>query len=329
MLIKKILQPFALLVMLALPGVSFAAVGKLAAVGGQVTVAHASGVAQASKTGDPVDKGDTIAAGPNSWAVLSMEDGGSLTLRPNARLRIDDYVFDADNPRNGRSWLTLMQGALRSVTGAIGRMNKDSYKLSTPTATIGIRGTDYEVDVVTDDNQSGLAPGTYHTVNAGGTTLKTAGGAIDVAPHQTAWTGTKPARPRRMTRKQTSVWSDIGNFDLSQKIGGVLDSLHLRSGSGYTLNPDKLDQRDSRKVRRYLKAHPENARAQRSRPSWMRQTPMEEPTAMDMAGRKAGREADMAQRLQHGQYAPNKRYFKPANEETAPQETRHHAKPAR
>lgn len=310
MLIRKFLQPLAIMMFLAAPGATFAAVGKVAALGGQISIAHASGVAQTSKPGDPIDKGDTISSGPNSWAVLSMQDGGSLTLRPNAKLRIDDYVFDVDNPKNGRSWLTLMQGALRSVTGAIGHMNKDSYRLSTPTATIGIRGTDYDVDVVTDNSQPGLAPGTYHTVNDGGTTLKTTAGAIDVAPHQTAWVSSQPAKPRRMTRQQTSVWSDIGNFDLSQKISGVLDSLHLRSGSGYTLNPNTLDKNDSAKVRRYLRAHRQTPRRKNEA---RRMTPMEEASALDMAGRKAGQEADMAQRLQHGQYEPGQRYFKPAN----------------
>lgn len=317
-LMRNLLRMLLLGLSLLAPSAAFAVAGKVAALNGQITVAHASGVAQAVKVGDAVDKGDTVSAGPNSWAVLSMQDGASLTLRPNAKLRIDDYVFDVDNPKNGRSWLTLTQGALRSITGAIGRMNKDSYKLVTPTATIGIRGTDYDVDVVTDNSQPGLEPGTYHTVNAGGTTLKTQQGDIDVAPKQTAWTSTKPAKPRRMTRQQTSVWSDIGKFDLSQKISSVWDGLHARSGDGYTLDPDKLGN-DGPKVRRYMKAHPENPTRRRARTGGkevsggLRQTPAPEMSALDMAGRKAGQEADMSQKLQHGQWAPGGRYFKPAN----------------
>ncbi len=99
MLIRNLLRLVLLGLTLLAPAAAFAAAGKVAAMNGQIMLAHASGVAQAVKVGDAVDKGDTVSAGPNSWAVLSMQDGASLTLRPNAKLHIDDYVFDVDNPK--------------------------------------------------------------------------------------------------------------------------------------------------------------------------------------------------------------------------------------
>ncbi|MBB5190563.1 hypothetical protein HNQ50_001285 [Silvimonas terrae] len=240
-----------------LPLSAMAASGQVAAMGGLVTATHSDGKIDALHKGDDVNKGDVIATDANSWVVLKMEDGASLTLRPKAKLRIIDYVYDPDNPQNGRSWLSLLQGALRSVTGAIGKLNHDSYQLTTPTATIGIRGTDYDVDVVPADNADGLTPGTYHTVHTGGTTFRGKdGNAVNVSPKQDMFTGDSAPRPRRMKAKQDSVWASIANFDFKEKINGVLDSIHKRVRGGYTLNTKSLG-RGREQVERYLDQHPE------------------------------------------------------------------------
>ncbi|GGP24330.1 FecR domain-containing protein [Silvimonas amylolytica] len=240
-----------------LPLSALAASGQVAAMGGLVTAAHPDGKTNVLHKGDDINKGDVIATGANSWVVLKMEDGASLTLRPNGKLRIIDYVYDPDNPQNGRSWLSLLQGAMRSVTGAIGKLNHDSYQLTTPTATIGIRGTDYDVDVLPPGNDQGLAPGTYHTVHTGGTTIRGKdGSAVNVSPKQDVFTGESAPRPRRMKARQDSMWASIANFDFKEKINGVLDGIHKRVHGGYTLNPQSLT-RGRDQVMRYLDAHPE------------------------------------------------------------------------
>src|SRR5258708_37026154 len=56
-----------------------------------------------------------------------MVDGATFTLRPNTRLRIDAYVYSDTEASKNKSLLSLIQGALRAVTGAIGTLNRPGY----------------------------------------------------------------------------------------------------------------------------------------------------------------------------------------------------------
>src|SRR5690606_9911321 len=63
-----------------------------------------------------------------------------FSLQPRTVFRIDDYQFDAQEQRG---FFSLLRGALRTATGQIGKRDRDDYRLQTPTATVGIRGTQY------------------------------------------------------------------------------------------------------------------------------------------------------------------------------------------
>ncbi|WP_035051468.1 FecR family protein [Andreprevotia chitinilytica] len=217
--------------------------GKVNALGGTVSVIRASAAPVALHTGDAVNIGDTVTTAANSWVVLSMEDGASVSLRQNAKLRVDAYHYDPDTPQQGKSWFSLLQGAMRSVTGAIGHLNPGSYRLNTPTATIGIRGTDYDAVVVTDDTNPDMPAGTYHTVHAGGTVFEGANGKVDVSPRQNVWLGGRgTGKPEPMQARQLGVWSRLQQFDRRVHLNNVLQRLHQRSGDGFTLNPARLDR---------------------------------------------------------------------------------------
>lgn len=242
--------------LLAAPIVATASAGRVAATAATVTVTHADGKTAPLKRGEGVEKGDTISTDSTGWAVLMMEDGGSITLRSGGKLRIDDYLYDPEQPKNGRSWLSLLQGSLRSITGAIGKLNPGSYQLTAGQATIGIRGTDFDVVVVNDASDPTLPPGVYHTVNAGGTTLKGADGSVDVAPGRRAWLANQATagnrRPQWMTERQRPLWDRLQQFDRNARIGNLLAGLHKRSGAGFTLDTRQL-QRGRNLVERALR----------------------------------------------------------------------------
>jgi len=92
---------------------------------------------------------DVITTGENSKAQLRMLDGGMIALKANSELQISDYRFSDENSR-GSVVMELVKGGLRSVTGAIKAENGD-YNLKTPTGSIGIRGTHYEVELIDGD----------------------------------------------------------------------------------------------------------------------------------------------------------------------------------
>ena len=107
-----------------------------------------------------------------------------LAIRPDARLSI--VKFQSKGHDSDVSLVSLARGALRAISGWIGRRSPDRVNIQTPTATIGIRGTDHEVVVVPEGSSEGQ-PGTYDKVNAGGTRLSSERGVVDVSPGQAAF----------------------------------------------------------------------------------------------------------------------------------------------
>src|SRR5262249_54153419 len=98
---------------------------------------------------------------------LKFSDGGYTLLRPNSRFHIEDYAYSGPSQTPsavpapgasarpapapaapeagggaGRAFFSLLKGGLRAVTGLVGKINHDDFRMTTPVATIGIRGTD-------------------------------------------------------------------------------------------------------------------------------------------------------------------------------------------
>jgi DNA repair exonuclease SbcCD ATPase subunit len=90
----------------------------------------------------------------------------------------------------------LISGALRSISGWMGKFNSRNYVVRTATATIGIRGTDHETRYIPEGSTEG-EPGTYDRVYAGETFIETAEGKTFVAPDQA---GFQPLRARGKAR---------------------------------------------------------------------------------------------------------------------------------
>ncbi len=129
---------------------------------------------------DAVYSGEIVNSGPNSYVNLKFNDGGFTLLRPNSRFLIESYadvatpapteqptqprqsaseapavaettapaaarIGDTPATSGGQAFFRLLKGGFRAVSGLIGKSNVDEYRISTPVATIGIRGTDYYV----------------------------------------------------------------------------------------------------------------------------------------------------------------------------------------
>lgn len=95
-------------------------------------------------------------------------------------------AYQAQGQDDDKGVFSLLQGAFRSVTGWIGKHNPKSYQVRTPTATIGVRGTDHEPLVIPEGSKEG-EPGTYNKVNVGGSFIEAKHGRVDVAPSQAAF----------------------------------------------------------------------------------------------------------------------------------------------
>lgn len=201
--IKMILALASVSLMLLTQAAEASVAGRVQFVHGNVKVTTA-GVTRVLKKGDRVSEGDFISTAMSSSAQIKMLDGGFVAIRPNTQMKFEQFVFNGKQDGSERSFFSLLKGGFRAVTGLIGSRNKRNYRIKTPSATIGIRGTDHESYVVVPlgplggpagGPPAGPQPGTYSKVNVGETTLTTNLGTINVLPNQMGFSSGLNALP--------------------------------------------------------------------------------------------------------------------------------------
>lgn len=120
-------------------------VGQVIVASGEVSAITSQGKSRALARKSEFYSGEVLKTGANSRAQVKFIDDALLSLKPNTELRVDDYRFDSANKGNHASVMTLLKGGLRTVTGFISKQRPDAYRINTPVASIGVRGTDLEV----------------------------------------------------------------------------------------------------------------------------------------------------------------------------------------
>jgi hypothetical protein len=118
------------------------------AVGG-VTATGKDGRARPLAKGEDVLTGDRVVT-TNGRAQLRFTDGAFVSLQPNTTFEVREYRFDGKTDGSEKGIFGLLRGAMRTVTGLIGRVNRSAYQIQTPTATVGIRGTGGIIEVLPD-----------------------------------------------------------------------------------------------------------------------------------------------------------------------------------
>ncbi len=177
--------------------------GTVDAISGNAFVSDTSGKASNLSMGQKIYEGQTIETASDSEVHVVTEDGGVIALRPGTTFRVDEYKAEGDSA--DKISMSLLRGAMRSITGWVGKHNTAAYRITTPNATIGIRGTDHETTVI--EKADGDEPGTYDTVNEGATSLKTPQGETEVRPGKFAFVPRgRTVAPFLMTR-QPNFWA--------------------------------------------------------------------------------------------------------------------------
>lgn len=124
--------------------------GSVSFVIGDASVIGAEGKTLPVARNDAIHAGRTLVTGATGHIHLRMIDGAFVSVRPQSRLRIEEYHYDATAAANNRIKFVLEQGVARSITGRAGEAAKENYRLNTPLAAIGIRGTDFVVQAGAD-----------------------------------------------------------------------------------------------------------------------------------------------------------------------------------
>jgi len=187
-----------LLLLGAYAGAAFGLAGNVQFVIGDVKLITRSGETRVLQKGAAVDEGDRIVTADGSSAQIKMIDGGFIAVRPNTDMGFDTYRYGGKEDGTENAAISLLRGGFRTITGIIGRSNKQNYLVTTSTATIGIRGTDHEpmVILVPAPGQVAVAPpGTYDKVNVGVAFIRTDAGSIDIHRNQVGFAPVSKAAP--------------------------------------------------------------------------------------------------------------------------------------
>lgn len=169
--------------------------GQVQVVVGAAQLIDLSGKARPIERGAEIRQGDRIVTEDGALVQMKMTDGALVSVRTNTDVTVEKYKHDEKSAQNSNMLLKLARGALRSITGLIGGSNPDAYKIVTPTATIGIRGTDHEPVFIPEPKpgETPLAPpGTYDKVNSGATRIITSLGNVDIKPGQVGFVPVAP-----------------------------------------------------------------------------------------------------------------------------------------
>ncbi|MBI2312477.1 MAG: FecR domain-containing protein [Betaproteobacteria bacterium] len=160
-------------VLAAAAGVAFAN-GKVTHLSGTLSAQKPDGSVKILAQKSDVLPGDLLSTEKDSFAQINFTDGSQMTMRPNTKMKVELFRFNKEAPQSDVANFRLLKGGLRTVTGLIGkRGDQEAYKISTATATIGIRGSsgdtlDCSVDCagVTSTSDK-VEKGLYHTTYTG------------------------------------------------------------------------------------------------------------------------------------------------------------------
>jgi len=184
--------------LLIFSSVSFAEtdVGRVTHLSGPLFAIKADGTMSALSINSAVEQGDTLITEKKTYARIKFTDNSEMTLRPGAQLKVSQYNFDQDKPKEDNVVFNLIKGGMRSITGMIGkRSGQDSYRLMTATAVIGVRGTTYECKIC-EGNCGSIPNGLYLFVLDGIINVSNNTASQDVNAGQYAYVLTADSIPK-------------------------------------------------------------------------------------------------------------------------------------
>ena len=78
---------------------------------------------------------------------LTFADKTRVDITENSKLVIDDFVYDPNSKKGGKLAMKVAMGTVRYASGQVAKNNPQAVSINTPTATIGVRGTDFTATV--------------------------------------------------------------------------------------------------------------------------------------------------------------------------------------
>ncbi|HET7921262.1 MAG TPA: FecR domain-containing protein [Gammaproteobacteria bacterium] len=183
--------------------------GTVTLVTGRATAVSPAGQIRNLFYGAKVYSGETLMTAGASYVNVVFSDGGRVLLRPESRFVIERYQYagnagaantnnNANEAKHESAFFRLLKGGFRAISGLIGHKQRQDYAVQTPVATIGIRGTDYEVRYCAGDCgdiQPTPRDGLYTGVQSGGIVVNNQSGEIVLSQGQFSLVPSSGAAP--------------------------------------------------------------------------------------------------------------------------------------
>lgn len=185
-------------------------VGQVSLLIGQAHVVRADGSEEVLRRGMPVRVGDRIETGGNGHVHVRFIDNAAVSVRPDSSLEVQTYRYDAQRPELNEVRLNMDKGSSRSISGAATEVDKSRFRLNTPLAAIGVRGTDFIVQ--TDSS------GVRATVSDGAIVV----GALGSQGCSAAGLG-PCAGAKTLTAEMGQLMAEIRPFELGTRIVPAVD----------------------------------------------------------------------------------------------------------
>lgn len=152
-----------------------AIVGEATLVIGLVELITADGTARNIDRGTAIRVGDRLQTQAGGHVHLRFVDGGRLSIRPASNLLIEDYSHTPQQPTLSAIKFRLEEGVVRSITGSWGEAARERFRLNTPVAAIGIKGTDFIVKSEADMTSASVYTGAITLTPLAGLCSQTVG----------------------------------------------------------------------------------------------------------------------------------------------------------
>lgn len=212
-------------------GAALASTGTVAQLSGTLSVHKADGSVRILSQKSQVVSGDTVNTQKDSYAQIKFTDGGTITLKPNSSVKIQEFRFKQEEPEKDSFIFGLVKGGLRAVTGLVGkRGDQDAYSLGTVTATIGIRGTSYGADDCLStpcpkpNSSDALEPAVYVSVTDGEIVATNNAGSQSFLAGQFGAISDRNSRPRFLSTDPGLQFTPPATFIQSIMTGAAVNS---------------------------------------------------------------------------------------------------------
>ncbi len=96
-----------------------------------------------------LEQADQVVTGADGTVGITFQDNSLLSLGPNSRLTIDRFQFDSTT-HEGSFETSLKRGKLAVISGKIAKHQDDAMKVRTPSSVLGVRGTEFVVEVAAE-----------------------------------------------------------------------------------------------------------------------------------------------------------------------------------